>query len=120
MTAALASLCSEAGASPAAAVAAVGPCIGFDAFEVGPEVLEEFEKAFGPSAPVRRRADGKGHVDLRRAIHAQLLKAGLREDRIDSTDRCTFRDAGEFFSHRRDHGVTGRMAALISPAGGRA
>jgi len=41
----------------------------------------------------------------------------LSDDRIDTTDRCTFRDAGEFFSHRRERGVTGRMCALIAPKG---
>ena len=38
---------------------------------------------------------------------------GVADDRIDDTDRCTYRDRTEFFSHRRDNGVTGRMAALI-------
>jgi hypothetical protein len=42
-----------------------------------------------------------------------LVDAGVSPDRIDTTDRCTFRDDGEFFSHRRDNGVTGRMAAVI-------
>jgi hypothetical protein len=46
-----------------------------------------------------------------------LRSAGLCAENIDISDRCTFRDADEFFSHRRDRGVTGRMAALISPAG---
>jgi YfiH family protein len=101
-----------------AAVAAIGPGIGFDAFEVGPEVLKQFEDAFGAEAPIRRRDDGKGHVDLRAAIRIQLLRAGVAGDRIETTDRCTFRDADEFFSHRREHGVTGRMAAIISPVGG--
>jgi YfiH family protein len=97
--------------------AAIGPCIGKEPFEVGTEVLEAFAAAFGDDAPMTRRADGKGHVDLRAAIVIQLQRLGLGDDRIDMTDRCTFRDAGEFFSHRRDKGVTGRMAALISPAG---
>lgn len=97
-------------------VAAVGPCIGGDAFEVGPEVLAEFRRVFGPEAPARGRADGKGWVDLRAAVRLQLLAAGVTADRIDTTDRCTYRDAGEFFSHRRENGVTGRMAAIISPA----
>jgi copper oxidase (laccase) domain-containing protein len=44
-----------------------------------------------------------------------LLEAGLSNDCIDSTDLCTYDDAEQFFSHRRDRGVTGRMAALISP-----
>ena len=98
------------------ALAAIGPCIGFDAFEVGPEVLEEFGKAFGADAPTRRRPDGNGHVDLREAVRRQLLGAGVPADAIDVTDRCTHRDHTEFYSHRRDRGVTGRMAAIIAPA----
>ena len=98
-------------------VAAIGPCIAFDAFEVGGEVLDMFAQKFGPSAPIRRTYNGKGHVDLREAAKMQLLRAGIAADRIDMSDRCTYRDADEFFSHRRDKGVTGRMAALILPAG---
>ena len=94
-------------------IAAIGPCIGMDAFEVGPEVLAEFDRAFGSHAPCHRRDDGKGHVDLRKAITMQLTAAGIPSDQIDMTDRCTYRDADEFFSHRRENGVTGRMAALI-------
>jgi hypothetical protein len=103
--------------SPATFVAAVGPCIGYEAFEVGPEVINEFTAAFGADAPVRRTDDGKGRVDLRRAVKQQLLRAGLTEANVDTSDRCTVRDRDEFFSHRRDRGVTGRMAALISPRG---
>jgi YfiH family protein len=96
-------------------LAAIGPCIGMEAFEVGSEVLAAFSESFGPSAPIRHRPDGKGHVDLRAAIRLQLLSAGVDAARIDMTDRCTFCDRDEFFSHRRDSGITGRMAALISP-----
>lgn len=106
---------SGADASPATAVAAIGPCIGGEAFEVGPEVVEEFFRVFGDDAPLVRRAGGKGYIDLRAAVRLQLLRAGLPHDRIDTTDRCTHRDADEFFSHRRENGVTGRMAAIISP-----
>lgn len=95
-------------------VAAVGPCIGFDAFEIGAEVVTEFERVFGADAPVRRKLDGKGHADIRAAIQIALLRAGIPEKNIDTTDRCTHRDADEFYSHRRDKGVTGRMAALIA------
>jgi YfiH family protein len=101
---------------PTSFVAAVGPCIGGEAFEVGPEVVEEFFRAFGDDAPLVRRAGEKGYIDLRAAVRLQLLRAGLADDDIDLTDRCTHRDADEFFSHRRDNGVTGRMAAIISPA----
>lgn len=95
-------------------VAAIGPAIGFDAFEVGPEVLDEFARRFGPTAPIRHTPDGKGRVDLRECLRRQLIDAGIPDDRIDRTDRCTYTHADEFFSHRRDRGVTGRMAAVIA------
>ncbi len=107
----------EMNVEPSSVVAAIGPCIGFESFEVGAEVLEEFVKTFGPEAPIRRRNDGKGNVDLRECLKRQLLGAGVAPDRLDTTDRCTFRDRDEFYSHRRDQGVTGRMAAIIAPRG---
>ena len=102
-----------AGAKDAGAASGAG--IGYDHFEVGAEVLAQFAGAFGGEIPMRRHDDGKGYIDLHSAIRLQLHRAGLDLSRIDSTDRCTFRDADEFFSHRRDHGITGRMAALIAP-----
>jgi YfiH family protein len=96
-------------------VAAIGPSIAFAAFEVGHEVIDEFERTFGPDAPVRRRADGKGYVDLRGSLIRQLRSAGVPENQINTTDCCTYAHADEFFSHRRDQGITGRMAAIIAP-----
>lgn len=97
-------------------LAAIGPCISACAFEVGPEVVEQFKSMFGTNAPVQSNGNGngKGQVDLRRAIAMQLGQCGISIDRIDTTDRCTHRDIDEFFSHRRERGQTGRMAALIA------
>jgi YfiH family protein len=113
---ALAALKAMGADGSAGVVAAIGPCIGGDAFEVGPEVVEEFFLVFGDEAPLVRRVGEKGYIDLRQAVRLQLLRAGLSPGHVDVSDRCTHRDAGEFFSHRRDNGVTGRMAAIISPA----
>ncbi|HLL89545.1 MAG TPA: peptidoglycan editing factor PgeF [Tepidisphaeraceae bacterium] len=96
-------------------VAAIGPCIGPDAFEVGPEVAEAFLTAFPAESFVRERGGGKWTIDLRAAVRSQLRASGVSGGRIDSTDRCTVRDGDEFFSHRRDNGITGRMAAMIAP-----
>lgn len=94
--------------------AAIGPSIGFEAFEVGSEVLDEFARVFATDAPLRRREDGKGLVDLREALRRQLISAGVPVQQIDTTDRCTYQDREEFYSHRRDRGITGRMAAVIA------
>ena len=98
--------------------AAIGPSIGFDAFEVGPEVAATFEERFGGDAATLikpAKEPGKALIDLRAALRIQLIGVGVAEDAIDATDRCTFRDADEFFSHRRENGVTGRMAAIVGP-----
>ncbi len=96
-------------------VAAVGPCIGFDAFEVGPEVLAAFEERFGDAPRRRDGPEGKGHVDLALSAVLALQEAGLSPERIDAGFLCTFERQAEFFSHRRDNGITGRMAAVIQP-----
>ena len=113
LPAAVRRLSAVAGCAEGDLVAAVGPCIGFDAFEVGPEVLAAFKDLFGPDAPVRRLDSGKGRVDLRESVCRQLASVGARPDRIDLTDLCTVANPAEFYSHRRDGVSTGRMAALI-------
>lgn len=99
--------------------AAIGPSIGFDSFEVGPEVVAAFTAVFPDRSLVRELPGGKARLDLRGAIECQLRGAGVPSDALDTTDRCTFRDADEFFSHRRERGLTGRMSAVIAPLGQR-
>jgi len=92
-------------------VVAIGPCIGPCCFEVGPEVAEAAAKV-GGSDVVIPRAGGNPHVDLAGIVAADLEKAGVSARHIDILRICT-RCTSEFFSHRRDHGVTGRQAGLI-------
>jgi copper oxidase (laccase) domain-containing protein len=95
--------------------AAIGPCISAEHFEVGPEVAEAFARA-GLGDTVREQPGARPHVDLRAAVEQQLR--GRDVLRIDTSDRCTYRDAEEFYSYRRDvthagRGHTGRLGALI-------
>lgn len=101
-------------------IAAIGPCIGFDSFEVGPEVAAEFTRSFGNGTScVRPREShpGKFLVDLKGALCDQLTHAGvaivdlLSHCTVTSTDPAT--GSPLFFSHRRDKGLTGRMVAMI-------
>lgn len=100
----------EAGVAPAKIVAAIGPCISVENFEVGEEVAAEFVRQ-GLGAAVRERAGEKPHIDLQFAVRKQLEAAGVQA--VDTHPFCTFRDDGDFYSHRLDDGVTGRLAAVI-------
>ena len=111
--AAVAAVLGECGGGPGDLVAAIGPCIGVDHFEVGPEVTQAFDEA-GLGAVIVADGTGRPHVDLAAAAAAQLTDVGLAASAIDRTDCCVFRDAELFYSYRRDAGVTGRMAAVIA------
>lgn len=99
-------------------LAALGPCIGAERFEVGPEVVAAFADA-GLASVVHARPNERAHVDLRAAAECQLRERGV--ELLDATDRCTYRDGADFYSYRRDvtHGGgarTGRLGAWIGVA----
>jgi copper oxidase (laccase) domain-containing protein len=89
--------------------AAVGPGIGRCCYEVGPEVLEAFADLDSASADSPGVASGR-MLDLRAVAEAKLQAGGVQ--RIEHTDLCTACRPDLLFSHRRDHGVTGRQAGL--------
>lgn len=96
---------------PPELMAWLGPAIGPLAFEVGEEVRAAFvahqteaAAAFTPRGAGRWLADIYGLARLR--LHA----AGVRS--IHGGGLCTYTDAAQFYSYRRD-GATGRMATLI-------
>ena len=100
-------------------LAAVGPCIGAENYEVGSEVADRFReivRELGASGSVLpgERLTGKCLLDLRRVIFSQLVVAGLRAEAVTVSDVDTFHDRAEFFSYRRDGARTGRMAAFLA------
>jgi YfiH family protein len=96
---------------PAALVAWIGPCIGRDAYEVGPDVRDAMQGAC-PSTAAAFRPNGRGKflADLALIAHLQLQSLGISS--IHGGTACTYTDANRYFSHRRD-GQTGRQATLI-------
>jgi len=93
--------------------AVIGPAICPCCFEVGPEVPQALEEAFGSAAQawVTPGQGDRAHVDLWQANAWQLRKSGVGHVHIDTT--CTRCHRDRFFSHRGDGGRTGRFAALI-------
>lgn len=98
----------SAGATPHAA--AIFPCISYDHFEVGHEVVAAFREQH---LPAREVSPTKGRADVPGSCELQLRQAGI--SLIDNANLCTYADPTHFFSHRRDAGITGRMALLASP-----
>ena len=94
-------------------VAAIGPTIGVKHFEVGAEVAREFHTA-GLAATIDTVGYAKPHINLVAAIKLQLQQCGVTH--VDGGSLCTYANATDFYSHRRDHGTTGRMVAIIQPA----
>jgi purine-nucleoside/S-methyl-5'-thioadenosine phosphorylase / adenosine deaminase len=85
--------------------AALGPSARGCCYEVGEEVHSHF------AAYDARR--GERNLDLAAVARAQLAQEGV--DVVHDTGLCTMCTT-EFFSHRRDGGVTGRQAGVICRA----
>jgi len=128
----------EFGSRPEDLIAAIGPGIGACCYAVGEEVRMEFESQFSyapelfsevyDSNPIKEkypllfltaRAPGHSnigpalHLDLVEANRRQLLDAGLSADNIFIQGDCTSCHRDRFFSHRADHGFTGRSLSVI-------
>jgi len=83
--------------------AAIGPGIGPCCYEVGDEVLGAFADLGEEIAQGRM-------LDLPEVARRQLARAGV--ENVQSAGLCTSCEPELFFSHRRDHGRTGRQAGI--------
>lgn len=101
------------GSRPEDLLAALGPAVGACCYEVGPEVAVQFRDWL----PERNDLDRRTRIDLRRAIHRQLRRAGLREAHIDVSEACTCCGGPEFHSWRREGNRALRMISVIQLRG---
>ena len=99
-------------AAPQKLMAWLGPAIGPNAFEVGPEVRARFleQDAALDSAFTASPRAGHYMADLYALARAILHRVGI--ERVSGGDRCTHTEAEHFFSFRRD-ARCGRMASLV-------
>lgn len=95
--------------------AAIGPCIGFDAFEVGDEVYDAFKQNDFPMEYISgwKPETHKWHIDLQMANSVQLIDFGVPTEQIDICDICTFTHYEKFFSARRLGIKSGRILSGI-------
>lgn len=104
--------------------AVIGPGIGPDSFQVGPEVAREFAAAgfpmqqilkdCGPKCPTPDDPMKGGlHIDLWQANRWLLEQAGVRPDNIEVAGICTYRNNDRFYSARREGTKCGRIINII-------
>ena len=109
------------GTDPADLVAAVGPSICQECYEVSEDVADafaaEFRKQGQEQEILRAKGGGKYQLDLWRANEIVLAEAGVFGERIQVTDICTCHNADYLFSHRASKGRRGNLGAFLGLRG---
>ncbi len=101
------------GSEPADITAGIGPSIGPDHYEVGPDVVAQVQAAFGPAAAhLVTVREGRTYLDLWAANRLQLEGAGVGH--VEVSEVCTACHLDDWFSHRAERGRTGRFGALMA------
>ncbi len=108
------------GTRPEDVTVCIGPSICKDCFEVGEEVVEEFQKNFArkdwESLWAKNGKPGKYQLDLWKANAVILEEAGVLRDQITVTNLCTRCNAEYLFSHRKCGENRGNLAAFLGIA----
>ncbi len=94
-------------------IVAIGPCIRAESFEVGEDVAAEIARVSHGVEVVIRKVP-RPHVDMVRAVRAQLAALGVPDSSIDDVGGDTFAEPTRFFSYRRDREGSGRHLSVIA------
>lgn len=101
------------GSLPEDLLVGLGPAICGDCYRVGIEVADGVDSVFqGNSGSVLWKRGGHLHLDLPLACRNLLERVGVRK--IEMSDICTATNLEYWYSHRAEHGKTGRFGALIA------
>ena len=105
------------GTDPAQVVAAIGPSICQDCYEVSGDVIERFKGVFDEALwpdLFYEKTDGKYQLNLWRANQIVLTEAGVRKERIAVTNVCTHCNPEILFSHRSTGMARGNLSAFLA------
>lgn len=120
------------GCDPKDMIAAIGPSICGDCYEVSADVAEAFMKEFPPTlAQTRKQAEEspdrpengllwrspadptKYQLNLQEVNRRILQESGILPEQIITADICTCCNRDLLFSHRGSHGRRGNMAGFL-------
>ena len=104
----------EYGTQPKNLIAAIGPSIGPEVYEVGPEVVEQFKNHFEFDNYITSvKNSDKGLLNLWKINHQILIDSGVPKKQIEVAGMCTYSNPDLFYSARRDGVKCGRLATGI-------
>lgn len=107
----------EYGTNPSQVIAAIGPSICQDCYEVSEDVILEFQKQFSKEhwdTLYYQKDNGKYQLNLWKANEIVLEEAGILKENIAVTNLCTCCNSETLFSHRASNGKRGNLAAFLS------
>lgn len=107
----------EYGSRPEDIVAAIGPSICQDCYEVSEDVIDRFRDSFNEAVWPHlfyRKENGKYQLDLWRANEEVFLEAGIRKENLAVTNLCTHCNQEVLFSHRATGEKRGNLSAFLA------
>lgn len=104
------------GSNPSDILVGISPSIGPCCYEVKEDLVEIFVNVFPHHAHrfFLRQSDGAIHLDMWAFLRWRLVESGVQEGNIECSNLCTACHTDWFYSHRTEHGKTGRFAGLLT------
>ena len=94
-------------------ITGIGPSIGPECYEIGTDVIEKIQITFGKRiSQVLSAKSGRHYFNLWQANRMILEDAGVQK--VEVMEVCTACHTEDWYSHRAEHGKTGRFGALIT------
>ena len=106
----------EYGTAPEDVLAAIGPSICQDCYEVSEDVILEFQKVYPKNEWEHlyyAKTDGKYQLNLWEACRYTLLNAGIQKAHLSMPNLCTCCNPELLHSHRASHGKRGNLNAFL-------
>lgn len=107
----------EYGSDPADILAAVGPSVCMDCYEVSEDVIRRFQEAFDEEfwpELFYRKPEGKYQLDLWKANEIIFLESGILPEHMAVTNVCTHCNSRILYSHRSSGDRRGNLCAFLA------
>lgn len=107
----------EYGCNPEEILAAVGPSICQDCYEVSEDVIEQFRNQFRKEQWEElfyQKENGKYQLNLWKANEFIFMEAGIAKEHIAVTNVCTHCNSEVLYSHRTTGNDRGNLAAFLA------